>query len=88
MAGDGVMELKESDLTPAQLDDLLHALGKTQTPRRAQMGWRNYYYTGPADLPNWNALVAAGWAVQNTRNAEVFHVSKEGMKALGVTPKP
>jgi hypothetical protein len=83
-----MIELKESDLTPSQLDDMLHALGKTQTPRRPQMGWRNYYYAGPSDLLNWSALVASGWAVQNTRNPEVFHVSDEGMKALGVTLKP
>jgi len=70
-------------ITDEQLDDMLHALGKSQTPDRAKMGWRNWYDAGGTS-ESWEDLITKGLA---TYDRGFYRVSLEGMRILGVTLK-
>lgn len=75
-------------ITDEQVDDMLHALGQSQTPDRKDMGWRNYFHTGDLD-DSWEDLMSKGFA-ERTRNlsgAYTYRVSPHGLKVLGVTTK-
>lgn len=72
------------NITDEQLDDMLHALGKSQTPRREDMGWRNYFSAG-RQSESWDDLVEKGLAEQGKNH--VYRVSEYGCKILGVTIK-
>lgn len=74
-------------ITDAQLDDMLHALGKSHTPERKDMGWRNYYVAdGPTD--SWEDLVRQGLAEGYSHcNGTTYQVSALGLRILGVTLK-
>ena len=79
-----------SDVTEEQIDDMLHALGQSQTPLRKDMGWRNYYAAGDAEIPSWEDLVKKGYALKRfgpATHSLIYYVSPAGMAALGVTKK-
>jgi hypothetical protein len=73
-------------ITDEQLDDMLHALGGSSTPKRENMGWRNRFI-GPSK--SWDDLVAKGFAER--RDSEIYgvsyRVSDQGLKILGVELK-
>lgn len=50
-------------MSPAQIDLARHALG---LPNRARKSYRNHFVAGPgcSDFNNWEAMVAAGYAVK------------------------
>lgn len=79
-------------ITDEQLDDMLHALGKSHTPKRSKMGWRNFYTTDKGGSASWDDLVSKGLATRNDANVErsnqvVYRVSNQGLKLLGVRLK-
>lgn len=79
-------------ITDEQLDDMLHALGKSHTPKRSKMGWRNYYTSDAKGSESWDDLVSKGLATRNDANAGrsnqvVYRVSEQGLKLLGVKIK-
>lgn len=71
-------------ITDEQLDNMLHALGKSHTSKRSEMGWRNHFNAAECDKPSWDDLVSKGLADRHGNN---YRVSDFGLKILGVTLK-
>ncbi len=79
--------MTEQDLTKEQVNMMLHALGKSHTPQRELMGWRNYYCVNERDA-SWDELVEKGLAQRGSSVAPVYYaVSEAGLELLGVTLK-
>jgi hypothetical protein len=76
------------EITDEQLDDMLHALGKSQTPKREDMGWRNYYAAGNIEHNGWEDLCQKGMAEKYAiDNSIIYRVSGAGLNILGVNLK-
>ena len=68
-------------ITYKQIDDMKHALGFDKrkvrgTKHRRYEPYRNYFYTGECDVPDWEQLVSIGFATKSRENW--YHVSDDG----------
>ena len=73
-------------ITDEQLDDMLHALGQSHTPKREHMGWRNHYV---GESASWDDLVSKGLAQRHDSQLRgaCYRVTEKGLKILGVELK-
>lgn len=68
------------------MDNLRHMLGMVSNVRKRDWGYRNYFYSGEADMPSMVRLQAQG-LVDYTGRGSVYTATAAGRAAVGLSEK-